>query len=58
MKQKHIEASREVRLWLAQIVGPAVAVYLLAHPEAIERIRNAAIKAKIMKMFGFEFGHF
>ena len=53
MKQKHIDAAREARLWLAQIVGPAVAVYLLAHPEAIERIRNAAVKAKIMQMFGF-----
>ena len=52
IKVKHIEAAREVRLWLAQIVGPAMAVYIMAHPEVIDRIKDASVVSKIKQMFG------
>ncbi len=47
MTYKHIEASREARLWLTQIVLPITAVVMMV-PET----RNAAIaKAKEAKQF-------
>lgn len=44
MKYKHIEAAREVRLWIGQIVVPAVttAAMLMTVPEV-----RTAVKAKI-----------
>lgn len=48
LKYKHIEAAREVRLWVGQIIVPAVtlAVTTLAIPE----VRHAvAAKAKSVK---------
>lgn len=36
LKYKHIEASRELRLWIGQVVMPAVIavnLYTLQHPE-------------------------
>ena len=51
MKQKHIEASRELRLWIGQVIVPtAVAVGgLLAIPEVREAVKAKArsIKHKI-----------
>ena len=47
MTYKHIEASREARLWLTQIVLPITAVAMMV-PET----RNAAMtKAKEAKQF-------
>jgi hypothetical protein len=48
MKYKHIEAAREVRLWIGQIVVPAVT--LAATTLAIPEVRQAvAAKAKLVK---------
>lgn len=45
MRQKDIEAAREVRLWLGQIVIPAVTMVMLI-PDAREAVVR---KAKEMK---------
>lgn len=44
MKYKHIEASREARLWIGQVIVPAVVggVMLLSNPE----IRTQAVEMK------------
>lgn len=48
MKRKNIEAAREVRLWIGQIVVPAVTV--VGSALAIPEVRQAvAFKAKEMK---------
>lgn len=52
MKYKHIEAAREVRLWIGQIVVLAVtlAATLAATTLAIPEVRQAvAAKAKLVK---------
>ena len=54
MKQKHIDASREARLWLSQIVLPIVGIVMMV-PETREAALNKAedlkksIKAKFAK---------
>lgn len=45
MTYKHIEASREARLWLTQIVLPVVTVVALV-PEARNAVITIAKKAK------------
>ena len=45
MTYKHIEASREARLWLTQIVLPVVTVVALV-PEARNAVITMATKAK------------
>lgn len=40
MKYKHIEAARELRLWLAQIVIPAVGIMILS-PDARRNVSEA-----------------
>jgi hypothetical protein len=45
MTYKHIEASREARLWLTQIVLPIVTVVALV-PEARNAVVTTAKKAK------------
>ena len=45
MTYKHIEASREARLWLTQIVLPIVTVVTLV-PEARNAVITTAKKAK------------
>ena len=45
LKYKHIEAAREVRLWVGQIVLPVAGV-LLAFPEAREKVREKYVEAK------------
>ena len=53
MTYKQIEASRELRLWIGQVIGPAISVsaVLLANPD----VRKAAsekfegLKAKIQR---------
>lgn len=48
MKRKNIEAAREVRLWIGQIVVPALTV--VGSAMAIPEVRQAvSIKAKEMK---------
>ena len=48
MKHKHVEASREVRLWLGQIVIPALTV--VATALTIPEVRSkAASKASDIK---------
>ena len=48
IKYKHIEAAREVRLWIGQIIVPAatIAVAGMSIPEVREAI---AAKAKLVK---------
>ena len=48
MTYKQIEASREARLWIGQVIVPAVAfaVTSLAIPEVREAIKTTARKAK------------
>lgn len=54
MKQKHIDASREARLWLSQIVLPVVGIVMMV-PETREAAANKArewkqkIEAKFKK---------
>lgn len=41
MKQKHIDASREIRLWMVQVIGPAAAAYILVNkPEVLDTIKG------------------
>jgi hypothetical protein len=48
MKYKHIEASREIRLWIGQIIVPAIT--LAATTMTIPEVREAvAAKANEMK---------
>lgn len=48
MKQKHIDASREIRLWIGQIVVPTIT--LVATTMTIPEVRQAvAAKAEDMK---------
>ena len=55
MKYKHVEASREIRLWIGQIIVPAVTTVLMVSPEAREwtarKIQNVvhSIKTKFKK---------
>lgn len=51
MKQKHIDASREVRLWIGQICLPAIGIAILLYPEIGNRIRNAQVKRDIENFF-------
>lgn len=48
MKYKHIEAMREVRLWIGQIVVPAAALVFAISPEArtsvAEKMRDVKVK--------------
>lgn len=45
MKQKHIDASRELRLWITQVILPAVGIVMMV-PETREK---ALAKAEEMK---------
>lgn len=57
MKQKHIDAAREARLWLGQIIVPAIlgAVYLKANTNVFEwagaKVQHAktAVKEKFTR---------
>lgn len=48
MKYKHIEASREVRLWLTQVIVPATlgAVVVLSDPQNREFVGSKVKSAK------------
>ena len=45
MKQKHIDASREARLWLSQIVIPIAGIMVMC-PEAREAAKAKAVEMK------------
>lgn len=48
MKYKHIEAAREARLWIGQIIVPTVTV--IATTMTIPEVRQTvALKAQLMK---------
>lgn len=47
MKYKHIEAAREARLWIGQIIVPTFT--LLATTMAIPEVRNA-VAAKVKEL--------
>ena len=55
MKQKHIEASREARLWIGQVIIPAATAVLMISPEArewtVQKVQNTVhrIKSKFSK---------
>ena len=55
MKYKHIEASREVRLWIGQIIVPALtlAATTMAIPEVRQAVAAKAtdIKERIQRKF-------
>ena len=48
MKYKHIEAMREVRLWIGQIIVPVAALVFAISPEArtsvAEKMRDVKVK--------------
>lgn len=52
MKQKHIDASREARLWLSQIVIPVVGIMAMC-PDVREatKAKAAEMKRKIEAKF-------
>lgn len=52
MKQKHIDASREARLWLSQIIIPTFGIVMMV-PEAREAAKAKAydLKQKIEAKF-------
>ena len=51
MKQKHIDAAREARLWIAQIIAPLAGVVIMASPEARKFAQEQITKLQIRKMF-------
>ena len=54
IKTKHIDAAREARLWLAQIVMPMTIGYVLVKkPEVIDKLQDSIRRIQIKNMFGF-----
>lgn len=55
MTHKQIEASREARLWIGQVIVPAItaAALVMSKPEARDYVTNkaSAIKEKIKTAF-------
>lgn len=46
MAYKQIEASREVRLWIAQIIVPAVVGVMAVSPEARDAVKNKCAEVR------------
>lgn len=48
MKQKHIDASREVRLWIGQVIVPAIAAgaMIMSNSQARAYVNNKINTAK------------
>lgn len=46
MTYKQIEASREVRLWIGQVIVPAAAMVMAVSPEARKAVATTATNAK------------
>ena len=51
MKQKHIDASREVRLWIGQVIVPAATCVVIALSNEGFRRQVAVMKDKITSKF-------
>lgn len=53
MTYKQIEASREVRLWIGQVIVPATALVLAVSPEARQTVVRKAesVKNSIKRRF-------
>ena len=53
MSYKHIEASREVRLWIGQVIVPAVtgAIFIASNPASREWVKDQCnnLKSKFSK---------
>ena len=51
LKQKHVDASREVRLWVSQIIIPIGALIVLTNDEAREKLKEAVdgVGQKVMR---------
>ena len=55
MTYKQIEASREIRLWIGQVIVPATAMVMAVSPEARQAVANKvvgirnSVKRKIRK---------
>lgn len=49
MSHKQIEASRELRLWIGQVIVPAAvgAAFILRNPQTRQMISNKANKVKM-----------
>ena len=46
MTYKQIEASREVRLWIGQIIVPTVVGIMAVSPEARQMVKNKYVQVK------------
>lgn len=55
MKYKHIEAAREIRMWIGQIIVPAIviAVYINSNPytKAIVTDKVRSMKTRVKNLF-------
>lgn len=51
IKQKHIDAAREVRLWVSQVILPSLGIATFVSPELREKIRNGIVRMDIFKAF-------
>lgn len=49
LKQKHVDASRELRLWIVQVIVPTM-IFMTAYPEArmwvVDKFNNGKSKIK------------
>ena len=48
MTWKQLEASREARLWIGQVIIPAVVGVMAVSPEARQRVKNKYVQVKNM----------
>jgi len=46
MTWKQIEASREARLWIGQVIVPAVVGIMAVSPEARQTVKNKCVQVK------------
>lgn len=46
MKWKQIETSREIRLWIGQIIVPLATAVVIVSPDARQAISNGYVKVK------------
>lgn len=46
MTYKQIEASRETRLWIGQVIVPAMALIMAVSPEARQAVSQKAVRIK------------
>jgi hypothetical protein len=51
MKQKHIDASREVRLWIGDVIVPAVTLIAVVLTNENVRAKAVDMKDKVVSKF-------